>query len=278
MDLVYFIEKPGRGLETALIKYPECGPTISYMVLKNIPGGVMMKRFLLVLLVVTLAMILLAGASLAEGSFTFRGIPWLTTRAEVEEKLTGEGYRLFMQRNNIDIPDWYQTRAYKNEDTISEGGCRSNFLDASVAGYKADVDAYFWYPIVDGRVQRNPDSSQLYLANYRILDGDDQEQVYEDLLRKMKSIYGTPQTTEKDAKDDFGFSINTSGSLWTADDGSRIWLAKYKEFGQIASVKIWYAAPETTETLQALEAQIAKEIKEAEDAERERIKNNTDGL
>lgn len=232
-----------------------------------------MKKFLSILLLVSLSLTLLVGASSAEESFTFRGIPWLTTRADVKDKLSGEGLKAWWDDKNAAIPDWFQTWSNINGDyTVSEGGCNVAYHGASVAGYTADVNAYFWFPIVEGRVQRDPDLAQFYLATYEVTGIDNMEPVYDDLLTKLTSLYGTPQAKNSDSN-----WTNTIGSLWTAEDGSLIWLAQYTEYGSI-TVKIWYAAPKTTETLQALETQIANEIREAEDAEREKNKTNTDGL
>lgn len=232
-----------------------------------------MKKVLAAFLLVTLLAVAVIGTSIAEESFTFRNIPWLTTKVDVAAAMSSEGYKVSWRDNNTTIPDWFQTWINITGDyKVAEGGCYLSFKGVKVAGYSASLATYYWYPIVDGRVQRDDDLSQFYLAKYEIQDIENMDPVYDDLLAKLTSLYGKPEP-----KDSGSSWTDTIGVLWTADDGSLIWLARYKAYGDTA-VKIWYAAPKTTETLQALEKQIAKETLEAEEAEREKNKTNTDGL
>ena len=232
-----------------------------------------MKKVLAVVLFVALIMVSVIGASFAEESYTFRNIPWLTTKVDVIEAMNAEGYKVSWKYDNTTIADWFQTWINITGDyKVAEGGCYLSFKGVKVAGYSASLSTYYWYPIVDGRVQRDNDLAQFYLAEYEIQNIENMDPVYDDLLAKLTSLYGKPETKNSDSS-----WTDTIGALWTADDGSLIWLARYKAYGDTA-VKIWYAAPKTTETLQALEKQIAQETLEAEEAEREKNKTNTDGL
>ncbi len=232
-----------------------------------------MKKVLAGITLIVLIMVSVMGTSFAEETYLFRGIPWLTTRVEVKNTLASEGFKAWWDDKNASIPDWFQTWSNINGDyTVAEGGCDVSFKEGKVAGYQAELATYYWFPIVDGRVQRDPDLAQFYLACYEITGIENMEPVYDDLLSKLITLYGKPQTKNSDSN-----WTDTIGSLWEADDGSLIWLAKYTAYGKI-KVKIWYAAPKTTETLKALETQIAKETLEAEDEEREKNKTNTDGL
>lgn len=225
-------------------------------------------------LVLVFALILgVCGIASATDAFTFRGIPWLTSRAEVKNQLSAEGFKAWWDDKDCGAPDWFQTWSNINGNyVVADGGCNVSYHKVPVAGYTADLNVYFWLPIVNDRVQRDPELAEFYLACYEITDIDNMDPVYDDLLAKLTSLYGTPKNKDSDSS-----WTDTIGSLWTADDDSLIWLARYRAYGD-TKVKIWYAAPKTTETLQALELQIAAEVREAEDAAREENKTNTDGL
>ncbi len=238
-----------------------------------IRGELKMKKIIMVVLLATLIMASSIGNSFAAETFTFRNIPWLTSKADVITAMTADGYKISYQYDNTTIPDWFQIRSNVIGDVkVKEGGCYLSFNGVKVAGYSAYLETYYWYPIVDGSIQKDDDSAQFYLAQYEIFDIDNMDYVYDDLLEKLTSLYG-----KSEAKNSDDSATDTIGVLWTADDSSLIWLAKYNSDGETI-VKIWYAAPHCTETLQALEEHIAQETLEAEENERENNKTNTEGL
>ena len=209
----------------------------------------------------------------AADAFTFRGIPWFTTKVETLDAMASAGYKAWWNSKDTTIPDWFQTWSNIIGDyKVANGGCECSYKNVAVAGYSAKVDTYFIYPIVNGKVSRDNDKAQLYLARYIIEGFEDMEAVYADLKVKLSGLYGEPVTKNSDSS-----WTDTIGVKWTAEDGSSIWLARYTAYGD-TDVKIWYIAPNCTEMLQTLEAQITQETIDAEEQARQDNKNNTSGL
>lgn len=228
-----------------------------------------MKRF--VSLLMACMLILSVGTCvLAEESetFLFRNIPWYAPKKEVSDTLSSLTMNLNLP--NATIPDWFQTWEHTDSDyTVAKAGAGTGYGNVSVAGYNAELIVYYVYPIVDGKLLRNGDEAEFYLAVYEFSDSADMEAVYNDLVTKLTGLYG-----ESSALNKWG---RFTGRLWKAKDGSQIWLRIYNTNGDY-TVQLSYTAPESTSRLEAVEAQITKEKLEAEELERQKNINNTDGL
>ena len=215
----------------------------------------------------------IAGCAFAEEAETylFRNIPWYAAKKEASEILSSlSEYR---NRSNTTLPDWFQR--WNNIDgdyTVAEAGAYTTYKDVSVAGYKASLTAYYVYPIVDGRLLRNDDDAEFYLAVYEFATLTDMEAVYDDLVTKLTGLYG--ESTALNNPDNW---TKFNGRLWKAKDGSQIWLRLYHMYGDY-TLKLSYTAPDSTGRLETVEAQITKEKIEAEELERQQNTNNTDGL
>lgn len=232
-----------------------------------------MKKFLAVLL--TLAVLSFCSISLAESetadTYLFRSIPWYSAKSDAVESLTG--LDSYSNRSNTTMPDWFQR--WNNIDgdyTVDEAGAYVSYRNVSVAGYNADLYTYYMYPIVDGRVSRNDDNAEFYMAIYEFETLTDMPAVYEDLRAKLTDLYG--KSKELNNPDNW---TNFTGRLWTAADGSQIWLRNYFMYNSY-TLKLTYVAPDATSRLEELEAQITQEKIEAEELERQQNSSNTDGL
>ena len=230
----------------------------------------MKKLIACVLTVVVLVTMVVSMASAAE-SYLFRNIPWYAAKTEAGEALSS--LTTNRNRSNTTMPDWFQR--WNNIDgdyKVEEAGTYTEYKDVSVAGYNADLYTYYIYPIVDGKVSRNDNNAQFYLAIYEFETLTDMPAVYDDLVVKLTGLYG--DSTALNNPDNW---TNFTGRLWTAEDGSQIWLRNYHMYGDY-TVKLSYIAPNSTEHLQALEAQITQEKIEAEELERKNNATNTEGL
>lgn len=230
-----------------------------------------MKRILAILLISMLMVSSFPTVVFADESYLFRSIPWYSTKSVVSESLSS--LSVSRNRSNTTLPDWFQR--WNNIDgdyTVEEAGTYTIYKKVAVAGYKAELITYFMYPIVNGRVERNDDNAELYLALYEFEELTDMPAVYEDLVKKLTGLYG-----ESSALNNPDNWTSFEGRLWKAEDGSQIWLRLYHMYGSY-TLKLSYIAPDSTSRLQALEAQIIQEKIEAEELERQQNSDNTEGL
>lgn len=231
-----------------------------------------MKKTISVILVLLFVFTLSCAACADEAdSFLFRNIPWYSAKKDAREILSSlEEYR---NRSDSTMPDWFQR--WNNIDgdyTVAEAGTYTTYRNVSVAGYTASLNTYYMYPIVDGRLSKNDDDAEFYLAVYEFATLTDMQAVYDDLVTKLTGLYG-----ESSALNNPDNWTKFDGRLWKAKDGSQIWLRLYYMYGDY-TLKLTYTAPDSTARLEALEAQITQEKIEAEELERQQNTNNTDGL
>ena len=227
----------------------------------------MKKNCVFILTVVLLVTMLIVAC--AADTYLFRNIPWYSTKTTASDAL--DSLKTSRNSSNTTMPDWFQKWSNITGDyKVEEAGAYVGYSGVTVAGYNASLYTYYMYPIVDGRVSRNDDNAEFYLAIYDFEKLTDMQAVYDDLVQKLTGLYGeSTALNNPDSWTDF------TGRLWTADDGSQIWLRKFNDNNK---VKLSYIAPNSTERLQALEAQITQEKIEAEELERKNNETNTDGL
>ena len=212
---------------------------------------------------------IMLGTATAADTYLFRNIPWYSTKTTTTDALSN--LNTHGNYTNVTLPDWFQRWSNIDGDyKVREAGANVTYTGVPVAGYNAVLDTYFIYPIVDGRVSRNDDNAELYLAIYRFSKLTDMQAVYDDLVQKLTGLYG--ESTALNNPDGW---TNFNGRLWTAEDDSKIWLRKFNDSDE---VKLSYIAPRSTERLKAIEAQITQEKIEAEELERQKNATNTDGL
>lgn len=226
-----------------------------------------------------------AGTAFAENvdSIKFRDIDWLKPETEVKEitdKIDGAHESWYMGvEENARIDSWY--RQWENMYTdynIESAGTILRYDDVSVAGYNSELEISFMYPVENGEVIHNTEESLFYMAQYSIVDIEDYESAYEDIVNKLTSLYGTP--TDKSYYNTMDELDSPKGSLWTASDGSLVWAGIYYSSYNEKYDACWivYAAPNTEEMLTSLAEALQNESYLNEASNREENSSNTDGL
>lgn len=212
----------------------------------------------------------------APDSILFRGITWYEREDSVKESvesidgIKSSWYRAVDEKARIE--SWYQPWKYMYADiNVYDAGVILNYENAPVAGYNADLELSFGYAIVDGNVEYHTETSQFYMAKYTIEDLEDFEGAFDGLIEKLSQLYGKPKDKSYD---------DTKGKLWTAKDGSLVWICMYYNSidNKYEEIDITYAAPDTDGFLQNLERQIQAETAAGEAQEREQNSSNFDGL
>ena len=216
-------------------------------------------------------------------SILFRKINWLTCEEEVEEQLNSDKKMhpswIFGKEEEARIDSWYHEWQYMYTDLNVEGaGTILQYDDANVAGYTAELECSFMYPILDGSVIRDTEKSLFYKAQYVISDMEDIESVYNDIVEKLTSLYG--KSKEKSYYNMIYDKYSPNGQLWEAEDGSLVWAGiYYNSYNEkYDECRIVYAAPNTDEMLQNLSNHLAQETVDKEAADREANAGNTEGL
>jgi hypothetical protein len=155
-----------------------------------------MKKLAVFVLVISV----ISGAVFGQGQeFTFRGLPW---GSSVEDIIAKEGE-----------PDW-------NRD----GGLLV-YRNVEISGYKAKLTFYCW-----------PQSIGFYRGTYDIFifsSTDNVSDIYNDLLRKLSMVYGTP-TRETN-------TYNAHEYYWVVSR-TKITLRLFIVFGPV--IDIIYESPE----------------------------------
>lgn len=222
-------------------------------------------------------------SSATNKSILFRNIKWYehcsTVRktVETEEGLRPSWYNPVDEGARID--SWY--RQWKNMYTdvnITNGGVILNYDDVSVAGYIADLSLSFLYPIINNAVSYETDTARFYKAKYKIENLEDFENAFLDIKAKLSTLYGAPEA--KSYYNTLEKIEDPKGCVWTAPDGSLVWLGLYynsyaEKYDELHLV---YSAPEVEKILLDLDAQIKKEISEQEKLKRQENTSNFDGL
>lgn len=207
-----------------------------------------------------------------EKPIRFRGLEWYITKREAEATLIAEGAdKALLSSSEGDIYrlsaiDYLRTTM--GSDRVDDGGFKELYRGLNVAGYKPDVYACYYYHIEDGIIDRNEDKAVFYFGWYEFDYGEfsDYIAVFDDLKAKLSSLYGEPET-----KEDKYHIIAT----WVDKDGNTLQLLTNDKYEYIS---LGYIASGSDERLDAVQVALDAEKAAIEAAEREKNKNNTDGL
>lgn len=209
-----------------------------------------------------------------EGKITFKGIPWYTTKAEVEKELFKDGaasHGILGNPNEI-----YRMGAtdYSNvtmgTDRVDDGGYRGWYSGISVAGYDVeDTYACYVYPINDdGTINESEDEAELYFGWYKFEKEkyEGLKELYDDLNTKLVSLYGEAQENATEY-----FTTLT----WKDSEENQIrLLINSKE----TYVTLGYMAADADVRLDEAQEAVAKTKALEEENAREANKSNTSGL
>ena len=114
----------------------------------------------------------------------FRGIPWGTTRSEVEQQ--------------IGLPSQvFEYLAEENLVISSETGIKTSYYGIQLAGYSATANINYVYPVVDGRMLHDKDLASMAYVEYVLWNVGDGNMIAEDLTQKLVQLYGDYQTHSK---------------------------------------------------------------------------------
>lgn len=235
-----------------------------------------MKKFFVLALVFLFCSFAIAESNISEGAtIRFRDFEWYAPFEEVDATMIRSSDATFMshmdfENTTIDSINGAEWEYMYSDDRVDEGGVCAYYYDISVAGYLAEAELYYIYPIVNNTVRRDKNDAQLYLATYSISDLADMQAVYEDLNVKLSSLYGAG--TDKSSND-------FDGMYWQDSIGNAIWLVyETNETFDYSQIRIAYAAGGHIERLAELEAQIELETRNAEEESRQENSGNTSGL
>ena len=216
-------------------------------------------------------------------SILFRGIEWFKEESVVKPEIDGiEGIKPSWykgEEENARIDSWY--RQWENmyaDVNLENGGVILRYENVSVAGYNCDLKLSFAYAITDDRVSYDMKSAEFYKAEYTIEELEDMEGAYNDLVDKLSQLYGSSE--DKSYLNSFDDMTSPKGSIWTAKDGSLVWVGiYYNSFSEVYdTLKIVYAAPDVDGYLTSLDDRIKKETAEGEAIQREENASNFEGL
>ena len=151
-----------------------------------------MKKFISVLLVLSmLAAYALADAPTYDGEILFRGLPWGCSIDEAVANIQAAGVTNDRVRDGEDV--------HAIDYSVSVDACGFEYApsglpnDFFVAGHLVEqvvVEAI--YGIVDGQISHEREDSRMYCATYYFKDQTNIKDVYDDLVSKLTSMYGTP--------------------------------------------------------------------------------------
>ncbi len=234
-----------------------------------------MKRIISIVLLAILCMTYVSAFADQKEAITFRGIDWYTNANDVNATLKAiEGVTAGSKNDMAGMQGWFRKWEYSNtNEYVAESGVIQYYSSVPVAGYSAELATYLMYPIVNGKVEYDSNKAEFYMAYYTIKGFEDLYAVFTDLQNKLDKTYG--------AHVDKSYSGGgAEGVLWTAQDGSLVWLmirqnTVYKNYEYI---QLTYFAPNGVDRLNQLAAQIHQEAVDAEKEEREKNADNYDGL
>ncbi len=232
----------------------------------------MKKSFVLVL---AIALLSFAGFAFAESTekepILFRDNKWGASLPEVLKSFPAE-----LKFDNLRSDSAYRVeyslyeegRDYYNGHVVGNVSARSSSLkNFKVAGYEVTGIRlrFAWVPGEDGLIVEDETNTALYYAMYEITPKD-LKTVYEDLVKKLSSIYGDSAFIKTD-----NLVINYKYTVWQGGDGTLVSLVS-KEYSTGSNyIEIRYGTLKGNSLLDA--AQNALALKETLDAA-----TSTDGL
>lgn len=248
---------------------------------------VIMKHMTLRTLALVTALALTASPAFAEDGgetadtateYTFRGIPWYSTRADAEKALEEEGIEVFTTTDDLyRIGATDSLSVIHNDDLVDGAGVHVRYSGAEVAGFDpSDTCAcYIYMTGDDGKLIKDDDAALFYMGWYEFYHSYfvDPEAIYNDLLTKLTSLYGEPAA-------DIG---ETDEDLWTdtwTDSSRNIirLLINGMDDDKNHDVTLTYYAAGSDDYLDVAKDALLQEAAENEAAEMERNQENTSGL
>ncbi len=225
-----------------------------------------------VVLLLALCCCLLSHGFAEQAGYTFENIDWYTDANTVDQivgSMDGVRKPIFgAVDKNAKIDSWFRKWKYfYTEDAVENGGVIFNYNGVKFEGYTAQLSLSFVYSIDnDNRINRDYKAAELYMAVYTIDNGKNLYGIYEDLKGKLKATYG--QYVSKSF-----FDGGMEGVMWTADDGSIIWLrisqnTVYKNYEDIT---ITFFAPDGLTHIERVSQVLTQEVVD-------RNSDNMDGL
>jgi hypothetical protein len=225
------------------------------------------------LIALTILLMMLTGVVTAAEEITFRGLEWYATKAEVEQILFADGAKEAGWSSSDN--DIYRMSAtdYSNvtsgSNRVDDGGVKGWYKGIKIAGHTpSDTYACYMYPVEDGKLVRDDDKTEFYFGWYTFdrSDFSNHAAIFEDLLTKLASIYGEPESETT--------KYNTQ-KRWYDSAGNmiRLFINTDKDY-----VTLGYIAFDAEERLEKLQAAIDVEKAAAEAEELKKIQDNTDGL
>lgn len=177
----------------------------------------------------------------------FRGIPWGTTRSEVEQQ--------------IGLPSQvFEYLAEENLVISSETGIKTSYYGIQLAGYSATANINYVYPVVDGRMLHDKDLASMAYVEYVLWNVGDGNMIAEDLTQKLVQLYGDYQTHSK-------------RRVWYDNANNEIEMRIYSN-----SVYIYYISRNSEQMINVAEKALDAELAEQEEILRLQNQNNYDGL
>lgn len=177
----------------------------------------------------------------------FRGIPWGTTRSEVEQQ--------------IGLPSQvFEYLAEENLVISSETGIKTSYYGIQLAGYSATANINYVYPVVDGRMLHDKDLAAMAYVEYVLWNVGDGNMIAEDLTQKLVQLYGDYQTHSK-------------RRVWYDNANNEIEMRIYSN-----SVYIYYISRNSEQMINVAEKALDAELAEQEEILRLQNQNNYDGL
>lgn len=209
--------------------------------------------------------------------FSFRDIPWWSSKTDAEKLLVGEGAEIqqaAFQDNILRMSgiDYISTTGGK--DRVDGGGIVARYSGLKVAGYTpSDTQACYIYTLnSDGSINKDTDSAQFYFGWYTFdsYDYADGEGIYNDLAQKLQSLYGDGTSNT----DDDYFSTIT----WVDDSNNQIRLLLGGKSKDYKYVTLGYMAAGADEKLDEMQTAVDAENVANEASEREKNKEDVSGL
>lgn len=215
--------------------------------------------------------------AVTKDTFSFRDIPWWSSKTDAEKLLVGEGAEIqqaAFQDNILRMSGIDYANSTGGKDRVDGGGIVVRYSGIKVAGYTpSGTQACYIYTLNDdGTINKDKDSAQFYFGWYTFeaYDYADGEGVYNDLAQKLQSLYGEGTS---DTDDDY-FSTTT----WLDKDNNQIRLLLGGKDRDTKYVTLGYMAAGADEKLDEMQAAVDAENIANEASEREKNKEDVSGL
>ncbi len=166
-----------------------------------------MKKIICILAVVSLLMtVAFADSTTYDGEILFRGLPWGCSIDDAVANIQAAGVTNDRVREDQDVHDVdYSFSVDECGFSYSPSNLPNDFFVAGHLVEQVAIDAI--YGIVDGQISRERKDSRMYCATYYFMDQANINDVYDDLVTKLTSLYGTPVDAPE--------SIYDYSNMWT---------------------------------------------------------------